>query len=55
MDNYTVVCLVSWPLNESGAGDDLVVTEALLFSLCSLLLITNSIINIRKAGKFLSK
>ena len=29
---FTVVCLVAWPLNESEAGIDLVLIETILFS-----------------------
>ena len=33
IDNFTVSCLVAWPLNESEAGGDLVLIEtSLLFS-----------------------
>ena len=33
IDHFTVSCLVAWPLNESEAGDDLVLIEtSLLFS-----------------------
>ena len=58
VDHFTVVCLVAWPLNESEADVDLVLIETSLLFLCKFLLITeheNSIINIRKAGRFLSK
>ena len=44
--------LVAWPLNESEAGVDLVLTETSLLFFCKLLLI--SMININ-AGRFLSK
>ena len=33
-DHYAVVCLVAWPLNESEAGDDLVLMETSLLFLC---------------------
>ena len=56
VDHFTVVCLVVWPLNENEGVNDLVLIEASLLCLCHLLLITSeSIINIRKAGRFLSK
>ena len=57
LDHFTVVCLVAWPLNESEAGVDLVLIETSLLFICKLLLITmgNSMINMRKAGRFLSK
>ena len=32
--HFTVVCLVAWPLNESEAGDDLVLIETSLLFLC---------------------
>ena len=53
----TVACLVAWPLNENEAGGDLVLKETFLLFLCKVLLINNenSIINIRKVGRFLSK
>ena len=51
----SIVCLVTWPLNESEAGGDLVMIETSLLLLCkSLLRHEYSIINIRKAGRFLS-
>ena len=52
IDHFTVVYLVAWPLNESEAGVDLVLTETSLLFFCKLLLI--SMININ-AGRFLSK
>ena len=58
VDHFTIVRLVAWPLNESEAGVDLVLKETSLLFLCKFLLITeheNRIINIRKAGRFLSK
>ena len=45
IDHFTVVCLVAWPLNESEAGGE-------LFFIINYY---NNIINIRKAGRFLSK
>ena len=51
IDNFAVVWLVAWPLDESGAGVDLVLIETSLLFLCKFLLITeheNRIINIRK-------
>ena len=38
--HFTVVCLVTWPLNESEAGVDLVLIETSLPFLCKFLLIT---------------
>ena len=35
---FTVVCLVAWPLNESEAGDDLVLIETSLLFLYVLLI-----------------
>ena len=52
IDHFTVVYLVAWPLNESEAGVDLVLTETSLLFFCKLLVI--SMININ-AGRFLSK
>ena len=49
-DLFTAVCLVTSPLNESEAGGDLVMIETSLLLLCKFL-----IINIRKAGRFLSR
>ena len=40
IDHFTVVCLVTWPLNESEAGVDLVLIETLLLFICKLLLIS---------------
>ena len=52
----SIVCLVTWPLNESEAGGDLVMIETSLLSLCKYLLRHEySIINIRKEGRFLWK
>ena len=39
-DHFTVVCLVSWPLNESEAGVDLVLIETSLLLLCKFLLMS---------------
>ena len=40
IDHFTVVCLVAWPLNESGTGGDLVLIEtSLLIFLCKFLVI----------------
>ena len=33
IDQFTVVCLVAWPLNESEAGGDLALIETSLFFL----------------------
>ena len=40
IDLFTVVCSVTWPLNESEAGGDLVMIETLLLLLCKFLLIS---------------
>ena len=40
MDNFTVVRLVAWPLNESEAGFDRVLIETSLLLLCKFLLIS---------------
>ena len=32
--HFTVICLVTWPLDGSEAGDDLVLIETSLFLLC---------------------
>ena len=37
---FTIVCLVTWPLNESEAGSDLVMMETSLLVLCKFLLIS---------------
>ena len=55
IEDLTVVCLVAWPLNESEARVDLVIELSLLFLLNSTTLHGNSIINIRKAGRFCIK
>ena len=55
IDHFTVVSLVAWPLNESETGVDLVLIETSLLFICKFLLLENSIINMRKAGRFLSK
>ena len=34
IDQFTVVCLVAWPLNESRAGVDLVMIQTSLLFLC---------------------
>ena len=34
IDHFTVTCLVACPLNESEAGDDLVLIETYLLLLC---------------------
>ena len=38
IDHFTAVCLVAWPLNESGAGVDLVLIETSLLFICKFLL-----------------
>ena len=54
---FTVVSLVAWPLNENEAGDDLVLIETslLLLLIAAINWHKNSIINIRRTGRFLSK
>ena len=49
IDLFTVVCLVTWPLNESEAGVDLVMIQASLLLSCKFL--HKNIINIRKGGR----
>ena len=39
IDLFAIVCLVTWPLNESEAGGDLVMIETSLLLLCKFLLI----------------
>ena len=51
-DLFTVVCLVTWPLNESEAGVDLVMIETSLLFLCKFL--HKNIMNIRKRGRSVS-
>ena len=34
IDHFTVVCSVTWPLNGSEAGGDLVLIQTLLLLLC---------------------
>ena len=34
IDDFTVVCLVTWPVNESEAGVDLALIETSLLFLC---------------------
>ena len=40
IDHFTVVCLVSWPLNENEAGVEFTLMETSLLFLCKLLLIS---------------
>ena len=40
IDHFTVVCLVSWPLNECEAGVDFALIETSLLSLRKFLLIS---------------
>ena len=49
---FTVVFFVTWPLNESEAGVDLVMIQASLLFLCKFL--HKNIINIRKGGRSVS-
>ena len=39
IDDFTVVCLVAWPLNENEAGGDLVLIETSVLFLCKFALI----------------
>ena len=41
--HFTVVCLVTWPMNESEAGVDLVLIESALLLLCKLSLISTTL------------
>ena len=36
LKHFTVVCLVTWPLNDSEAGGDLVLIQTSRFLLCKL-------------------
>ena len=38
--HFTVVCLVTWPMNQSEAGVDLVLIETLMLFLCKFVLIS---------------
>ena len=40
IDQFTVVCLVAWPLNENEAGDDLSLIETYLLLFYKFLLIS---------------
>ena len=40
IDHFIVVCLVTWPLNESEAGVDLALIETSQLFLCKFLLIS---------------
>ena len=51
INHFTVVCLVSSPLNESEAGADFVLMETPRLFLCKIVLISI----ITKAKRFLSK
>ena len=56
IDHFTVVCLVAWPLNESEAGVDLVLIETTsIYMQIPTNQHENRIINMRKAGRFLSE
>ena len=44
--HFTVVCLVTWPMNESEAGVDLVLIETSLLFLCKVLLISMTTISL---------
>ena len=58
IDHFTVVCLVTWPLNESEAGGDLAMIETTLHLLCKFLLIsmrTASLTKEKQGGFYQSK
>ena len=58
IDHVTVVCLVSWPLNESEAGVGFALIETSLLFICKFLLISMKTISLAqelKAVRFLSK
>ena len=58
IDLFTVVCLATWPLNESEAGGDLVMIETSLLLLCKFLLIsmrTASLAYKKQGGFYQSK
>ena len=52
IDLFTVVCLVTWSLNESETRGDLVSNDRNLTAFVMVKLRTCSITNIRKAGRF---
>ena len=56
--HFTVVCLVTWPVNESEAGVDLVLIETSLPFLCKFLLISMTTTSlkyiVRKGGRSVS-
>ena len=43
MDPFSVICLVTWPLNESEAGVDPILIQTSLLFLCSPIHISNAI------------
>ena len=49
-DHFTVVCLVTWPMNESEAAVDLVLIESSLLFLCKFLLISTTTTSEKKEG-----
>ena len=53
-DHFTVVCLITWPLNENEAGGDLVLIETSQLFLCKLLLISmrTALLTLEKQGGF---
>ena len=53
IDLFTVMCLVTWPLNESEAGVDLVMIQTSLLFSCKFL--HKNIVNIRKGGRSVSQ
>ena len=57
IDLSTIVCSVTWPLNESEVSGGLVLKDTSLLLLGKFLLISlrTAFFNIRKTGRFLSK
>ena len=56
IDHFTVVCLVTWPLNGSEAGVDLVLIQTSLLLLCqSVVLMITRCIYMTKAERSVSK
>ena len=42
VDHFTVVCLVTWPLNGSEAGGDLVLIKSLRFCCVNLIVLMST-------------
>ena len=49
--HFTVVCLVTWPMNESEAGVDLVLIETAVLLLCKLSLISMTLTSLTREKK----